>query len=226
MTAGRLVLGDRGIATSLLETVLVLAIIAVISSVALSSALDKIEDARMARAIADAEQLGIAVHSFMNDTGFAPAFKSGDARGPNDNIFLVLETAGSEPAMAPLLSWPAAPLDRDRLENQLLKNRPAGTGAPYPRMGEISFARFKGWNGPYTSTIPSSDPWNNKYFVNVQLLTPKGVKMAAPTLPLGVGQRPAVFVVSAGPNRMLETKFAQIADSFVAGGDDVIFRIQ
>lgn len=226
MAAKALIQSDRGIATSLLEVVLVMTIIAVISGVALSSAMDKIEDARFSRATADAEQIGIAIHGFMNDTGYAPAFKSGDARGPEDAVFLVLESAGTEPAMGPSVSWPSDSALRDRLENQLLKNRPAGSGTPYPRMGEISYARFRGWNGPYAGTIPSSDPWDNKYLVNVQLLTPKGVKMAAGSLPLGTGQRFAVVVISAGPNRLLETNFAQVADSYVTGGDDIVFRIQ
>jgi len=74
--------------------------------------------------------------------------------------------------------------------------------------------------------MPSSDPWDDKYFVNVQMLTPKGVLMAENTLTLGTGQRPAAFVISAGPNRQLETRFDQIADAFIAGGDDIVFRIQ
>jgi hypothetical protein len=73
--------------------------------------------------------------------------------------------------------------------------------------------------------MPSSDPWGDRYFVNVQLLSPKGIQ-TDPNLTLGTGQRPAVFVVSAGPNRQLETKFDQTAEAFVAGGDDVVFRIQ
>jgi len=74
--------------------------------------------------------------------------------------------------------------------------------------------------------MPSSDPWGDKYFVNIQLLTAKGIQMAHSTLTLSTGQRPAVFVVSAGPNRQLETRFDQVAEAFAAGGDDVVFRIQ
>src|SRR5437016_7080755 len=114
--------------------------------------------------------------------------------------------------------WPTDAAQRDMLENQLNKNQPGGSGAAYPRMGQISYSRFKGWNGPYTTAMPSSDPWSDRYFVNVQLLTPKGVQMEHDTLALGTGQRAAVFVVSAGPNRILETKFDQVAETFVAGG--------
>lgn len=217
---------NRGIATSLIETVLVIAIVAVLSTVAMVASIDNIEQARLSRAIADTEQIGIAIHSFMQDTGFAPAFKSGDARGPNDAIFLVLESDGSEPAIAESLNWPADAKDRDRLENHLIKNTPQGTGTRYPRVGEISWSRFKGWNGPYVPRLPSSDPWDDKYLVNVQLLTPKGVQMASETLTLGTGQRPAVFVISAGADRMIQTRFDQVSDAFAAAGDDIVFRIQ
>jgi type II secretory pathway pseudopilin PulG len=217
---------NRGMATSLLEAVMVIAIVAVIAGIALVSAMEQIENAKLSRAMADAEMIGISIHSFMHDTGFAPAFKAGDARGPEDEIFSVLETLGSDPGVEDSLNWPGDAATRDRLENQLVKNRPSDSGNPYPRMGQISFARLKGWNGPYVSRMPSSDPWDNKYLVNVQLLTAKGVKMVEDTLPLTTGQRPAVFVVSAGPNRQLETRFDQSTDSFIAGGDDIVFRIQ
>jgi type II secretory pathway pseudopilin PulG len=217
---------NRGMATSLLEAVMVIAIVAVIAGVALVSAMEQIENAKLSRAVSDTKMIAVSIHSFMQDTGFAPAFKAGDARGPEDEIFSVLETAGSDPGVTETLNWPTEAGTHELLEDQLVKNRPSGSLTPYPRMGQISFARFKGWNGPYVSRMPSSDPWDNKYLVNVQLLTAKGIKMTESTLTLSTGQRPAVFVVSAGPNRQLETRFDQVADSFVAGGDDIVFRIQ
>ncbi|PYS28375.1 MAG: hypothetical protein DMG11_12810 [Acidobacteria bacterium] len=217
---------DRGMATSLLEAVIMIAIVAVIAGMALVSAMDQLENAKLSRANGDVQMIGISIHSFMHDTGFAPAFKAGEARGPDDQIFFVLETAGSNPGVVDSLHWPGDAATHERLENQLVNNRPSNSDHPYPRMGQISFSRFKGWNGPYLTRIPSSDPWDNKYLINVQLLTAKGLKMAASTLTPGAGQRPAVFAISAGPNRQLETRFDQFADSFVAGGDDIVFRIQ
>jgi type II secretory pathway pseudopilin PulG len=223
MTARELVRGKRGVATSLIETVMVIGIAAVIAGIALNAAIDRIEDARHARAAADAKMLAVAIHSFMHDTGFAPAFKSGESRGPVDPAFKVLVTEGDEPAMSSdEPAWPEAPEDRDLLVNHLMKNLPSGTGPRYPRVGEILFARTKGWNGPYLTATPTADPWNDKYFVNVQFLTPKGLS----ELDLPKGTRAAVFVASAGPNRLLETKFQQFTDQFVAGGDDIVFRVQ
>jgi type II secretory pathway pseudopilin PulG len=224
--ATRVITGEVGAATSLLEAVLVVAILAIVSTIALVAAMQHIEDARLSRATADAQMIGVAIQNFMQDTGFPPVFKSGDATGPQDAMFLALESAGSRPVAGSSLDWPTDATQSDRLENQLMTNRPGGTGTPYLRVGQISFARFKGWNGPYSASMPSSDPWGDRYLVNVQLLTAKGVQLERQTLTLGTGQRPAVFVASAGPNRQLETKFDQIAEQFVAGGDDIVYRIQ
>jgi type II secretory pathway pseudopilin PulG len=225
MNAARLIRGEVGAATSLLEAALVIAILAVVSTIALVAAIQHVEDARISRATADTQMIGLSIQSFIHDTGWAPAFKTGDARGPQDDIFLVLQSDGNDPGVDSSLNWPTDAAKRERLENQLIKNQPAGTGTAYPREGQISYSRFKGWNGPYLASMPSSDPWSDKYLVNVQLLTPQGVQMDH-ALTLGTGQRPAVFVVSAGPNRQLETKFDQVADRFVAGGDDIVFRSQ
>jgi type II secretory pathway pseudopilin PulG len=226
MTAKLVLTDNRGVATSLIETVMVIAIAAIISSMAIVASMDKVEDARLSRAIADTEGIAVAIHSFMHDTGFAPAFKKGSAYSSNDPIFLILESGGDDPTADESLDWPTGEEDRDRLENQLIKNMPGGTAFPYPRVGETSYARTRGWNGPYIPSLPSSDPWGNRYLVNVQLLTPKGIQMAASSLLLGVGQRPAVFVISSGPNRVLDTAYLQTADAFVAAGDDIVFRIQ
>jgi type II secretory pathway pseudopilin PulG len=210
----------------LIEVVLVIAIVAVIAGAALMYSLGSIEDARLSRALSDAEMIGIAIHAFMQDTGYAPAFRSGQEHGPDDGFYTVLETDGSEPGMAEDIAWPEE--DRDLLANHLIKNAPGGSGERYPRIGELTYDRTKGWNGPYSARMPSADPWGNKYLVNIQLLTPKGLRelVEAEELALGTGQRPAVFTISGGPNRQIETRFNQIADSFEAGGDDIVFRIQ
>src|SRR5882672_9031296 len=119
MKAARLLRGDAGV--SLLEVALVIAILAIISGVALTAAMQHIEDARLSRAMADAQMIGISIHSFMHDTGFAPVFKNGNATGPADDMFLVLQTDGTDAGVDSSLHWPAAADSRDRLENQLIK---------------------------------------------------------------------------------------------------------
>ena len=173
--------------------------------------------------------IGIAIHSFAHDTGAPPAFKSGQGTSATSDIFLVLGTDG-EDAKDSTSTWPTDTDERDLLENHLMLNQPGVTGVSYPRVGDISFNRQKGWNGPYLTRLPRSDPWGDRYLVNVQFLTPQGVDKIRndPVSPLVVppGARMAVAVLSPGPNRTIETDFAQLDNSFSAGGDDIIFRIQ
>jgi len=224
MNAARWVKDEAGAATSLLEATLVIAITVVVSTVALVAGIEHIENARLSKATADTEMIGIAIQRFMFDTGWAPVFKSGDAHSIQDPIFFALETSGNDPVVDPMLHWPTDQTQIDQFDNQLVKNKPGGGTTPYPRVGELSYSRLKGWSGPYI-TMPSADPWGERYLANVQLLSAKGLQQET-TLTLSTGQHPAIFVISAGPNRTLETRFDQIAEQFVAGGDDILYRIQ
>src|SRR5437870_5329522 len=132
MKATGLLRGDAGF--SLLEAVMAIAIIAVISGIAVTAAVQHLEDARLSRAAADTQMIGISIHSFMNDTGWPPVFKNGKARSPEDT-FLVLETGGSDPVISSSLHRPAIASNADDvelLENQLVKNQPGATPGANP----------------------------------------------------------------------------------------------
>ena len=225
MTHPRTIADNRGIATSLIETVMVIVIVATIASVAVGAGLDRLDDARVAQADRDTELIGMAIHSFMQDTGVPPAYKSGLATAATDEIFFVLETKGDEAADT-TTTWPTETDERDLLENHLMMNQPGGSAPSYLRIGEISFNRQKGWNGPYLTSLPDSDPWNDKYLVSVQFLTPQGVDLVREDLTIPTGGRVAVIVVSPGANRTVETRFDQLSDTFAGIGDDIIFRVQ
>ena len=220
---------NRGVATSLIEVVLVISVTAVLASVTMMPALGGMDDAKISKALSDTELIAMAVHNFAQDNGAPPAFQSGQATSPTDDIFFVLETEG-EDATDSTSTWPTDTDEIDLMENHLILNQPNVTAPSYPRVGDISFNRQKGWNGPYLTQLPSSDPWGDKYLANVQFLTPQGVEAIRndPVNPLTVpsGTRVTVVVLSPGPNRTIETDFAQLHDSFSAGGDDIIFRVQ
>lgn len=211
---------DRGIATSLMEATLVITIAAVLSSVAVAISSDQVTDADIATGSSEVKLIGVSILAFMQDTGYAPAFRSGTAIGPSDPFTLILETEGSDPDDT-TGTWPS-PENRDLLDNHLNRNNPAASGLAYVRLGEIAHSRFQGWNGPYMSKLPAADPWGDKYLANTGFLTSQGVQSAN----LPAGRKPAVFVISAGMNRSLETRFLQAADEFQTGGDDLVFRIQ
>jgi hypothetical protein len=102
-----------------------------------------------------------------------------------------------------------------------------GTPARYPLRGFYSGDPERGWSGPYVASLPKTDPWGNKYMVNIQYLnagflkTYTGPNTNAPNLP-----SIAVIVLSSGPNRNIETPVDQPFSSFQALGDDIVFRIK
>jgi type II secretory pathway pseudopilin PulG len=212
---------DRGIATSLIEATLVIIIAAILSGVALLTTGDQLSASNETQGIAEVKLIGLSVLSFMQDTGHAPAFLAGDQIDAASPVAALLVTEGADPA-DPTGTWPLATGVRDTLENQIVRNNPGASTKGYARKGEIPYARFQGWNGPYMSRIPASDPWGDRYLVTAGFATSQGA--AAANLPSE--RRPAVFVISAGPNRALDTQYLQAAEEFVEGGDDMIFRIQ
>ena len=76
--------------------------------------------------------------------------------------------------------------------------------------GAYSGNPSRGWAGPYIPVLPKTDPWGNKYIVNIR------------DLPTGR----AVLVLSAGPNRTIETSSGQQGDSVAVSGDDIVFRVK
>ena len=71
----------------------------------------------------------------------------------------------------------------------------------------------------YVSEPIRSDPWGNRYLVNIGALQTRQASEAA-TEPR------ALWVLSAGPNGLIETVYAVPALSAVVGGDDIGARIE
>jgi hypothetical protein len=64
------------------------------------------------------------------------------------------------------------------------------------------------WNGPYTGSV-GEDPWGTTYLVTARALRP--------------GSTLTAFVLSAGPNRTVETALDQTrGTAFTIGGDDIV----
>jgi hypothetical protein len=118
------------------------------------------------------------------------------------------------------------------IEGHLIRNtlgQPPSSAA-YPTRGNYTGDPERGWNGPYITSLPKTDPWGDKYIINVRnlhagylknLSNPNTYGAAPGTLP-GLG----VVVLSAGPNRNIETFVDQPASSVTVGGDDIVFRIK
>ena len=251
-TIKKLLRGTRGVATSLIEATATVAVGAVLAGVAVGSAIDAINDSKIQAAIADVSVLGQGVITFYKDNSFFPLFQAGNNTGPSDLFFdnLVSEN-GTYPTIDTSIStaWETIPTGTnyansaarfghqvgtadDSIEGQLVTNDIARVTADgglnftgsefYPVRGSISGDPQRGWSGPYIATLSSTDPWGNKYMINVRKLHVKHFQ------DLGLSGLPdvAVMVISAGPNRALETSDAQDGDAFTVQGDDIVFRIK
>ena len=193
---------------TLIEIVVVLAIIGVLAGILVPMVKGYLGSAQERRAKQDTQALSEAILAFNKDTARFPIYQSGTATSPSDPVFVVLKTAGGQAPTASVdsASWLSA--TSDTFENQLEKNTPGGSGAAYPATGEFA------WRGPYVGEI-SHDPWGSQYYANVQYLQSIYINNAYPAI-----------VLSAGSNKLIETQYSQTGPGITIGGDDIVFRLK
>jgi hypothetical protein len=167
----------------------------------------------MATAKNDCQTVANAIFQFYRDTGFFPLWKIAQQGGPGlpANRVQLLASRGNQPLEDVPTLWSTGAVGG--LAEQLVNNAP-GYALKLPT------SQF-GWNGPYFSSEIGSDPWGNRYLVNIGLID---TSPGAATL-LG-RQKPAVWVLSAGPNGTVETPFTLPILNATTGGDDIAIRIQ
>jgi prepilin-type N-terminal cleavage/methylation domain-containing protein len=198
---------------TLLEIIIVLAIIGVLAGIFAPTLANYVESSKLRRAIEDNEMIGDGMGEFYNDLGEWPIWRNGSNITPTGLRYSVLRGPGADPAIGVGTGWPALTgVTVDLLENHLGVNTPGNNSAnAYPTgNGE------RAWRGPYIERF-RPDPWGNRYLVNVEWLWYGTV--------LTNRFRP-VFVVSAGPNETIETAYSQTGPALTVGGDDLIFRIK
>ena len=116
-----------------------------------------------------------------------------------------------------------APLDDgsvQELDYFLVENTPSGLTANAYRTAADVPGGFQnsdfGWRGAYLPGPIGQDPWGSRYAVNVEFLA-KALG-AGPS-----GNVNDVFVLSAGANRSIDTRFN--TDGVTALADDIIFVV-
>lgn len=190
---------------TLMETVIVLGIISILASILVPTLTKYISDTRLRKAQKDTELIGAAIGQFYNDTGFMPVSSNyGGATTRNDVETLEGPSSATSPVGESAFDWFVE--DEDSLEDQLITNN-----ANYPTVGSNR------WKGPYLSQL-RPDPWGNRYIVNVKWIQPDNMDT-----------QNTCFVLSAGPNGIIETRF----DGLLLGkplegpgGDDIVCRIK
>ena len=196
---------------TMLEIIVILAVIMILAATLTPLILNYLDDAKQAKAERDVKEIGGALLTLTKDTGHLPIYKDGTKmtgegdihllRGPGNNPVDFTPSQGQGNATGQ--KW-LETTKIGELENHVFKNNP-GT-APYPASGRNR------WRGPYLERL-STDPWGNRYLVNVRMASPEA-EDEAPT-----------WVLSAGPNGKIETPSNGAAGS-APGGDDIVYRVK
>ena len=183
---------ERGF--SMMELVVVLAVIAILSTLITPIITSYVDKAKVNKARSDVKAIATALVQFNTDTKTFPIFKT-PADYPNGAVFEVVVSEGVDPAQAGGISgWiVASPGDLKAMLND--------NSLQLTTSGRVA------WNGPYVGGI-GEDPWGSKYFVTGRALKPGTL---------------TAFVLSAGPDRTISTPLDQTrGTAFVIGGDDIV----
>ena len=191
---------------TLIELAVVLAIIAVLAAILTPIVTSYLDQARLARAQADAKTLADAIKLCQRDTGRWPVYASPGDFGLNTiagGRTLIGGSSGSNPA-DPQGTWNiASAVASSSLETYLNGNFTGlSTTNAFPKAG---------FRGPYIASL-DSDPWGNKYILTASNLA---------------GTANHAFVISAGPDGILQTAPNQAAtQQFAVGSDDIVSVIK
>lgn len=174
----------------------------------------RVNQIRIARAERDARMIADAVERFERDLGTLPAWRRAeDWRAAREEARIdLLVGPGDTPKFAPeaLAGWASGRVDT--LAGQLVDDAPG-----YGRVADDE-ARARRWRGPYLPRPPGPDPWQNRYMANVGALV--AARSAAST------ERPALVILSAGPNGIVETPYVLSPRDPRPGGDDVLALVR
>jgi prepilin-type N-terminal cleavage/methylation domain-containing protein len=213
---------------TLVEILVAVAILAILSATLSPLVIKYVNDGRRARALSDSQTIGQAILAFQVDNGLWPVSDDGTLNDAGELSRLVgLPAASVVPANIPAGSggntnaWQngGSGGTAASLEDHLVYNQDTDTNPLY--VTSTTPPDPPGWNGPYLKSVPR-DPWGNPYVCNVRYLTNGNV--AGVTAAEAANH--AVMCLSAGPNLVWNTPFADAAALSGPAGDDIGFVIQ
>jgi prepilin-type N-terminal cleavage/methylation domain-containing protein len=193
---------------TLIEVIVAIAVVAILAGIITPSVVKHLDDAKRARASNDCQVVGAAIANFYKDVGRWPNMQAGGGTG-----ITLLVGEGTTPTNqgGGTAAWVNTGINGtqgDLLAYHLVVNRPGNQVTNiYPATGEIR------WRGPYMQNCPP-DPWGRRYAINVG----------------NMANANAVWIISSGPNGIMETAFNQAIPvtgaSLVLGGDDIGYRMK
>jgi len=196
--------GNRGF--TLIELAVVLAIIAVLAAILTPIAIGYIDQARVARAMADAKTIAQSIQLYRRDTGYYPIYSSyANAKAGTTAASILVSANGTGLTSTGSFTsgWAVIFAGSSLTIESQLNTALSGLSSNLQNPGKASY------RGPYIGSL-DSDPWGNTYVVTAN-------NLAASTN--------RAFVISAGPNGTLDTNPSQGTGTFAAGGDDIVVPI-
>jgi prepilin-type N-terminal cleavage/methylation domain-containing protein len=207
---------------TLIEMVVVLAVIAILAAILTPIVTSYVERARVDRATSDVKKIAAAIVQFNTDTKVWPIYKSTsfltDSSGVAGPVYDLESTVGNDaivPGSGGGMDWPAT--------NGVVGGGNAGdlNGVLNQNSMNLALAGSRAWKGAYVEL--GEDSWGTKYYLNAKWLKPGATSQHGGT---GTATPSAVYVVSAGPDQTLQTNFDQATSAFTVGGDDIVGRIK
>jgi hypothetical protein len=181
-----------GLGYSVTEVTTILTALTILSGAAAPAVTTYLEDAKLVRARSDVRTVAISLVRLMSDVGPERNREGGWA------AYDILAGGGLIPAAnaAPARNWAASGDKVGSLDDHLITNAPE-----YPvRQPRAQF----GWRGAYIQDPVSSDPWGQRYAVNVAAMKSPAFDTVA---------------LSAGPDGIVESVFER--DGLPTAGDDI-----
>ncbi len=189
---------------TLIEVIIVLAVISILASILVPIAVRNIDNARLTAAAKDTQSIATAIVNFHIDVRpYWPAYSThATFTNHHPDVYILESKDGNTPSATHNEYW-ISNFKHDTLENQLLLNA----------------SDYDGWKGPYLGTI-RPDPWGNRYYVSIGALWDPSWSAAG----ADPGQ---AWVISAGPNGNIDTdpKGPLNSDPTPAPGDDIGFLV-
>lgn len=205
--------GERGF--TMIEIVVVLAVIALLTAVLSPMVIKYVRDARIAKAAADTMAIGVAIAKLEQDVHHYPyhSVATGNLRDDQRNVTTLVGPGEAPTESAIGKKWLAGDTQgclngtyaQDALNRHLVTNAAAWNTS---RTQDKPYS----WGGPYLQNL-TPDPWGNQYLVNITNASADCIQLA--------------FALSAGPNGKIETGFDQPTSAvLMPGGDDIIYQIR